>query len=60
VARLDDLAALPLGEHLAVYEYVHERLTGALGDLDGDAEARPGDRPPRPGAHSPGLGARDG
>jgi hypothetical protein len=45
VARLDDLAALPLAEHLAVFEYVHERLTEALGDLDvhaGDRSAGPG------------------
>jgi hypothetical protein len=46
VARLDDLAALPLAEHLAVFEYVHERLTEALGDLDVGA----GDQPARPGA----------
>ena len=31
VARLDDLAGLPVAEHLAVFEYVHERLTEALG-----------------------------
>lgn len=49
VARLDDLAGLPLAEHLAVYEYVHERLTEALGDLDGPAGARAG-RPAGPGA----------
>jgi hypothetical protein len=46
VARLDDLAALPLAEHLAVFEYVYERLTEALGDLDVGA----GDQPARPGA----------
>jgi hypothetical protein len=48
VARLDDLAELPIGEHLAVFEYVHERLTEALGDLDVHAAARAGD-------HSPGA-----
>jgi hypothetical protein len=48
VARLDDLAGLPITEHLAVFEYVHERLTEALGDLDVYAPARAGD-------HSPGA-----
>jgi hypothetical protein len=43
VARLDDLAGLPVAEHLAVFEYVHERLTEALGDLDVHATARAGD-----------------
>jgi len=46
VARLDDLAGLPIAEHLAVFEYVHERLTEALGDLDVHAEAGAGDRSP--------------
>ena len=46
VARLDDLAGLPIAEHLAVFEYVHERLTEALGDLDVHAPARAGDRSP--------------
>jgi len=46
VARLDDLARLPITEHLAVFEYVHERLTEALGDLDVHASARAGDRSP--------------
>lgn len=46
VARLDDLAGLPITEHLAVFEYVHERLTEALGDLDVHAPARAGDRSP--------------
>ena len=49
VARLDDLAALPVAEHVAVFEYVHERLTEALGDLDVPAPARSGDASPRPG-----------
>jgi hypothetical protein len=48
VARLDDLSGLPVAEHLAVFEYVHERLTEALGDLDVHAPARAGD-------HSPGA-----
>jgi len=50
VARLDDLAGLPVAEHLAVFEYVHERLTEALGDLDVHAPARSG------GGASPGPG----
>ena len=49
VARLDDLAALPVAEHVAVFEYVHERLTEALGDLDVHAPARSGDAVPGPG-----------
>ena len=49
VARLDDLAALPVAEHVAVFEYVHERLTEALGDLDVHAPARSGDAPHGPG-----------
>ena len=49
VARLDDLAALPVAEHVAVFEYVHERLTEALGDLDVPATVRAGDASPGPG-----------
>jgi hypothetical protein len=49
VARLGDLAGLPLAEHVAVFEYVHERLTEALGDLDVHAPAHAGDRLPGPG-----------
>lgn len=49
MARLDDLAALPVAEHVAVFEYVHERLTEALGDLDVHAPARSGDAAPGPG-----------
>ena len=49
VARLDDLPGLPAGEHLAVFEYVHERLTEALGDAGAPATAAPGDRPAGPG-----------
>ena len=49
VARLDDLAGLPLAEHLAVFEYVHERLTEALGDLDVHAPAGAGDQSHAPG-----------
>jgi hypothetical protein len=58
VARLADLAELPVAEHPAVFEYVHERLTEALGDLDvrdpagpgnPGSPGGPGNRPPRPG-----------
>lgn len=49
VARLDDLAALPVAEHVAVFEYVHERLTEALGDLDVPTPARSRDASPGPG-----------
>ena len=49
VARLDDLAALPVAEHVAVFEYVHERLTEALGDLDVPDPVRSGNASPGPG-----------
>jgi hypothetical protein len=42
VSRLADLAELPVAEHPAVFEYVHERLTEALGDLDVHDPAGPG------------------
>jgi len=48
VARLDDLAGLPVAEHVAVFEYVHERLTEALGDLDVPAPVRSGGTSPGP------------
>jgi hypothetical protein len=49
VARLADLAELPVAEHPAVFGYVHERLTEALGDLDVRDPAGPGHEPD-PGA----------
>jgi hypothetical protein len=50
VARLDDLAGRPVAEHPAVFEYVHERLTEALGDLDvRDQAGQEGQRPDAPG-----------
>jgi hypothetical protein len=49
VARLDDLAALPVAEHVAAFEYVHERLTEALGDLDVPAPAHSRGASPGPG-----------
>lgn len=33
VSRLDELPGLPVTEHAAVFEHVHQRLTEALGDL---------------------------
>jgi hypothetical protein len=46
LARLDDLAELPVAGHPAVFEYVHERLTEALGDLDvGDPAGTEGQGP---------------
>lgn len=33
LARLADLAELPVAEHPAVFEYVHDQLTEALGEL---------------------------
>jgi hypothetical protein len=50
VARLADLAELPVAEHPPVFEYVHERLTEALGDLDVHDPAGPGSRAPGPGS----------
>ena len=44
VARLDDLAGLPVAGHPAVFEHVQRRLAEALGDLDaGDRVAPDGD-----------------
>jgi hypothetical protein len=34
LARLDDLAGLPVTEHRAVFEDVHRRLRDVLGELD--------------------------
>lgn len=62
VARLADLAELPVAEHPAVFEYVHERLTEALGDLDVRGPAGP-DSPGGPGGaggHVPGPRAPGG
>jgi hypothetical protein len=32
VSQLEDLAGLPVDEHPAIFERVHQRLTEALGD----------------------------
>jgi hypothetical protein len=34
LSRLEGLAELPVGQHPEVFEYVHDRLAEALGDLD--------------------------
>jgi hypothetical protein len=34
LARLDELEGLPVTEHRAVFEDVHQRLTDVLGELD--------------------------
>jgi hypothetical protein len=49
VSRLDDLAGLPVAEHPAIFERVHEGLTEALGDLDARERAAPDDSPGQPG-----------
>jgi hypothetical protein len=62
VARLADLAELPVAEHPAVFGYVHERLTEALGDLDVRDPAGPGGPGGTGGAggHAPGPRAPGG
>jgi hypothetical protein len=50
VAQLADLAELPVAEHPAMFEYVHERLTEALGDLDVRDPSEPGGQVPDPRA----------
>jgi len=44
VSQLEDLAGLPVAEHPAVFERVHQRLTEALGDAGAAERAVPGDR----------------
>jgi hypothetical protein len=44
VSQLEDLAGLPVAEHPAVFERVHQRLTDALGDAGAAERAAPGDR----------------
>lgn len=45
LSRLDGLAGLPVAEHPAVFEYVHDRLAEALGDLDMGGHAGPDGQP---------------
>jgi hypothetical protein len=54
LSRLDDLAELPVAEHPAVFEYVHERLAEALGDLEVRDLVQPGQTPGAPGDHDRG------
>lgn len=56
LAKLDELAGLPVTEHPAVFEQVHRRLREVLGELDSGepggavAPGRPGrPQPPGPG-----------
>jgi hypothetical protein len=42
VSELEELAELPVAEHPAVFERVHQRLTEALGDAGAGERAIPG------------------
>jgi hypothetical protein len=50
VSQLEELAELPVAEHPAVFERVHQRLTEALGDAGAGERAVPGDSPGQPGS----------
>lgn len=43
LSRLDDLTGLPVAEHPAVFEQVHQRLAEALGDLEPSGPEGPAD-----------------
>ena len=45
VSQLEDLAGLPVAEHPAIFERVHQRLTDALGDAGARERAVPDDSP---------------
>ena len=45
VSQLEDLAGLPVAEHPAIFERVHQRLTDALGDTGERERAVPDDSP---------------
>ena len=49
IARLDDLDAIPLEEHVAVFEDTHAGLRQVLSDLDAAPEDAGADRPAGPG-----------
>jgi hypothetical protein len=50
LARLDELAELPVAEHPAVFEQVHRRLREVLGELDAGPPGGVGSPgPPGPG-----------
>jgi hypothetical protein len=50
VSQLADLAGLPVAEHPAIFERVHQRLTEALGDAGARERAAPDDSPGQPGS----------
>jgi hypothetical protein len=50
VSQLSDLAGLPVAEHPAIFERVHQRLTEALGDAGARERAVPDDSPGEPGS----------
>jgi hypothetical protein len=45
--RLDSLASLPTSEHVAVFDTLHQELSGVLGALDQGASAPEQPRYPR-------------
>jgi hypothetical protein len=49
LSQLEDLAGLPVAEHPAIFERVHQRLTEALGDAGARERAVPGDGPGQAG-----------
>jgi len=53
LAKLDELAGLPVTEHPAVFEQVHGRLREVLGELDSGEPGGAG-APGRPGPPGPG------
>jgi hypothetical protein len=50
VSQLADLAGLPVAEHPAIFERVHQRLTEALGDAGARERAVPDGSPGEPGS----------
>ena len=53
LAKLDELAGLPVTEHPAVFDQVHRRLREVLGELDSGEPGGAG-APGRPGPPGPG------
>ena len=49
VSQLEDLAGLPVAEHPAIFERVHQRLTEALGDAGARERVAPDDSPGQAG-----------
>ena len=54
LARLDELAGLPVTEHPAVFEQVHRRLREVLGELDTGPAGQTGAAGPAAGPRGPG------